>query len=167
MTDEGATPATGKAYDNLDCSVARTLERIGERWTSLILRDAFYGLRRFDDFQASLGVARNILANRLRKLVDAEIMRKVEYQQRPVRYEYRLTEKGRDLLPVITALMAWGDKWESDDPPVTLVHKVCGKPTHARSACAACGEELDAFNVTVDPIPAIVTDRTGSRLAST
>lgn len=147
-------------YTQLDCSVARTLERIGERWTVLIIRDAFYGLRRFDDFQASLGVARNVLTTRLTTLVDTGIMRKELYQEHPPRYEYRLTEKGRDLIPVLTSLLAWGDKWEAGNrSTATLIHETCGNVMHTKSVCEHCREEVDAFNLSIDPIPAIVLDR--------
>lgn len=147
-------------YDNIDCSVARTLGHIGERWTFMILRDAFYGLRRFDDFQESLGIARNILTKRLTRLVAAEIMTKKLYQEHPPRYEYRLTEKGRDLVPILTALLTWGDRWESEDaPPVQLIHKTCGSEMHSRAVCSECGEGIDAFNLTMHPIPQLVMDR--------
>ena len=152
-------PANTGPYDNLDCSVARTLEHIGERWTFLVLRDAFYGVRRFDDFQESLGIARNILAKRLTKLVDAGIMRKELYQEHPPRYEYRLTEKGRDLVPILTSLLAWGDKWETDEPPVRLIHTTCGNVMHSQAVCSACGEEINAFNLRLDPLPPIVVER--------
>ncbi|MGI9586409.1 MAG: winged helix-turn-helix transcriptional regulator [Acidimicrobiia bacterium] len=153
--DTGTTP-----YENHDCSVARTLEHIGERWTVMILRDAFYGVRRFDEFQASLGIARNILAKRLTKLVDAGIMRKEQYQEHPVRYEYRLTEKGRDLVPILTSLLAWGDKWETEgEPPVRLVHAGCDNVMHARTVCSECGEEINMFNLQLDPVPPIVLER--------
>ena len=147
------------------CSIARTLEHIGERWTFLILRDAFYGVRRFDDFQSDLGVARNILTKRLRKLVETGIMRREQYQDNPARYEYRLTEKGRELVPILATMVAWGDKWEHPgEPPVTLVHDDCGNVTHAVAVCSHCAEPLDAFNLSVDPIPDIVSER--ARVAS-
>ena len=147
-------------YDNLDCSVARTLEHIGERWTFMVLRDAFYGVRRFDDFQASLGIARNILTKRLTKLVDAGIMRREQYQEHPLRYEYRLTEKGRDLVPILTALLAWGDRWEAEDrPPVRLIHTACESVMHNQNVCSVCGEEINAFNLRLDPVPQIVIER--------
>ncbi len=159
MTPTNAITSGPKTYD-IDCSVARTLEHIGERWTFMVLRDAFYGVRRFDDFQASLGVARNILAKRLSKLVDAGIMRKEPYQEHPPRYEYRLTEKGRDLVPILTSLLAWGDKWETEDePPVRLIHTTCGSMMHSQSVCSECGGEINAFNLRLDPIPQIVVER--------
>ena len=156
---ESSETATNR-YDNLDCSVARTLEHIGERWTFMVLRDALYGIRRFDDFQASLGIARNILTKRLTKLVDAGILRKEAYQEHPPRYEYRLTEKGRDLVPILTSLLAWGDKWETDnEPPVRLIHTTCGSVMHTRSVCSVCGDEINAFNLRLDPVPQIVVER--------
>ncbi len=157
-TESGET-GTNRS-DNLDCSVARTLEHIGERWTFMVLRDAFYGIRRFDDFQASLGIARNILTKRLIKLVDAGILRKEPYQEHPPRYEYRLTEKGRDLVPILTALLAWGDKWETENgPPVRLIHTTCGSVMHTRGVCSECGGEINAFNLRLDPTPQIVVER--------
>ena len=154
---------TGKPVPNsydIDCSVARTLEHIGERWTMMVLRDAFYGVRRFDDFQASLGIARNILTKRLTRLVDAGIMRKERYQEHPPRYEYRLTEKGRDLVPILTSMLAWGDKWETEgDPPVRLTHTTCGRVMHSIAVCSECGEEINAFNLRLDPVPPIVVER--------
>ena len=160
MTPKESTETGTNLYDNLDCSVARTLEHIGERWTFMVLRDAFYGVRRFDDFQASLGVARNILTKRLTKLVDAGIMRMERYQEHPSRYEYRLTEKGRDLVPVLTSLLAWGDKWETEnEPPVRLIQTTCDNVMHTQSVCSECGDEINAFNLRLDPVPQIVVER--------
>ncbi len=165
-TESGETGTN--VYDNLDCSVARTLEHIGERWTFMVLRDAFYGVRRFDDFQASLGVARNILTKRLTKLVDAGIMRKERYQEHPPRYEYRLTEKGRELVPVLTSLLAWGDKWETEsEPPVRLIHPTCANVLHSQTVCSECGGEINVFNLRLDPVPQIVVERgLGTKLAA-
>ena len=105
------------------CSVARTLEIVGERWTWLIVRDAFLGLTRFAEFQRSLGIARNVLADRLGRLVEHGILERVPYSQRPVRYEYRLTEKGRDLFTALNALRQWGDRYLSERPMRLLVRK--------------------------------------------
>lgn len=140
------------------CSVSRSLRHIGERWTFLIIRDAFYGVRRFDDFQANLGIARNILTKRLASLVDAGIMRRSQYQERPSRFEYRLTEKGRDLAPVLTTILAWGDKWESAEPPVQLIHTECGNAMHAETVCSECSQPLTAFNLTIAPPPRVLRD---------
>src|SRR5688572_13736246 len=116
------------SFEDMNCSVARTLEVVGEWWTMLVVRDAFLGVRRFEEFQRRLGIARNVLSARLQTLVDHGILERREYQTRPVRYEYRLTEKGLDLYPVLVSLLRWGDRWQAgpDGPPVVLVHEECG-----------------------------------------
>jgi DNA-binding HxlR family transcriptional regulator len=126
------------------CSIARTLEVIGDRWTLLILRDAFKGVRRFDDIQRDLGIARNILTDRLQKLVDHGVLSRTPYQAHPPRYEYRLTPKGRDLSPALVALMHWGDKWLAEDgrPPLVLTHKRCGEPVDQSFICWNCDETV-------------------------
>jgi len=106
-----------RTYDGQNCSIARTLELVGERWTLLIIRDAFLGRRRFDEFQDSLGVARNVLTERLNRLVEEGIFERVPYSERPPRFEYRLTEKGRDLAVPLLALMQWGDRHLGHKPP--------------------------------------------------
>lgn len=128
----------------MPCSVARTLDVVGEWWTLLVVRDVLYGLHRFDDIQADLGIARNVLADRLRTLVGRGVLERRPYSQRPVRHEYHLTEKGRDLLGVIAALLAWGDRWEQgpDGPPLTLVHRTCGHDAGAQVVCGHCGRRL-------------------------
>jgi len=119
-------------YDGQEaCSVAQTLEVIGERWTLLIIRDAFLGLKRFDDFQESLGIARNVLSDRLRRLVDEGIFERVPYAERPARYEYLLTEKGRDLFTALNALRQWGDEHLTDKPMRLLRRKADGRPVIA------------------------------------
>ena len=107
-------------YEGQNCSIARALEVVGERWTLLIVRDVLLGLRRFDELQGSLGIARNVLADRLNRLVEEGILDRVLYSERPERYEYRLTEKGRELNIALTALRQWGDKHLTDDPPRRL-----------------------------------------------
>lgn len=138
-------------YAGQHCSVARTLEIVGERWTILILRDAFLGVRRFDDFQRSLGVARNVLNTRLQRLVDAGVLERRRYQERPERFEYRLTEMGLDLWPAIVALMRFGDRYLAgeDGPPMRLEHRGCGGAVCARGTCEACGAHLGAREVQV------------------
>lgn len=138
----------------MECSIARTLDVIGDRWSLLILRDGFYGVRRFEDFQRDLGVARNVLTDRLGKLVERGIFERRPYAERPLRHEYRLTAKGRALLPVLLTMMRWGDDWEGEgaEPPVKLIHVGCGNATHAVLDCAHCGEPLNLNNVYVDPI---------------
>jgi DNA-binding HxlR family transcriptional regulator len=105
------------------CSVARTLEIVGERWTWLIIRDAFLGITRFDEFQESLGIARNVLTDRLNRLVDEGIFERVRYSERPARYEYRLTPKGSDLFTPLNALRQWGDQYLSPEPMRLLRRK--------------------------------------------
>jgi DNA-binding HxlR family transcriptional regulator len=138
----------GRTYDNQNCSVARTLELVGERWTLLIIRDAFVGVRRFGDFAERLGVARNVLQDRLERLVDEGILEKVPYQERPVRHEYRLTAKGRDLWPVLVSLLKYGDRHLAPEgPPLVLVHRGCGGEVDDRRICVACGQKLEVGDV--------------------
>ena len=134
------------SFAAMPCSVARTLEVVGEWWSLLVLRDAFKGVRRFDDFQRSLGIARNILADRLLTLVEQGVLERRLYQERPDRYEYRLTEKGRDLYPVIVSLMRWGDRWAADEigPPIVLTHKDCGHDVLPEMTCPECHEPVHA-----------------------
>jgi DNA-binding HxlR family transcriptional regulator len=115
-------------YEGQNCSIARALEIVGERWTLLIVRDAFLGLRRFDEFQESLGIARNVLTDRLNGLVEAGILERVRYRERPERYEYKLTAKGRELQVPLAALRQWGDKHLSEKPPRILRRKTDKKP---------------------------------------
>jgi DNA-binding HxlR family transcriptional regulator len=112
-----------REYEGQNCSIARALEVVGERWTLLIIRDAFLGRRRFDEFQESLGIARNVLTDRLNRLVDEGILERVRYSERPERYEYRLTPKGRELNIALAGLRQWGDKYLSDKPPRILRRK--------------------------------------------
>ena len=137
------------------CSVARTVDVVGEWWTPLIVRDAFYGVRRFEDFQRSLGLARNVLAARLDRLVAEGIFERRRYDERPPRDEYVLTEKGRDLFPVIAALMAWGDRWTAGEsgPPLLLMHTPCGHAATLRATCDRCHEQLDLTNIQRVPGP--------------
>jgi len=139
----------GRTYENQTCSVARTLELVGERWTLLIIRDAFLGVRRFGDFAERLGVARNVLQDRLERLVAEGILEKVPYQERPVRHEYRLTDAGRDLWPVLVALLKYGDRHYAPaaGPPMLLLHRGCGGEVDDRRVCVRCGEALELGDV--------------------
>lgn len=122
-----------------ECSIAATLEVIGDRWSILILRDAFRGVRRFEEIQQDLGIARNILTDRLAKLVANGVLEKRQYQDRPARYEYRLTAKGIDLSPALVALMRWGDKHLAEEcAPTVLVHDDCGTPIDQTFICWDC-----------------------------
>jgi DNA-binding HxlR family transcriptional regulator len=118
-------------YDGQNCSIARALEVVGERWTLLIVRDVFLGRRKFDEIQENLGIARNVLTDRLNRLVEQGILERVRYSERPERFEYRLTEKGRELNIALTALQQWGDKHVSEKPPRLLRRKSDRKPVIA------------------------------------
>lgn len=143
---------TGRA--ELDCSIAATLDVIGDRWSLLILRDIFRGVRRFGQMQSDLGIAKNLLADRLAKLVDRGVLEKVPYQSRPVRYEYRLTAKGADLSASLIALMRWGDRWYADDgAPTILVHDDCDTPLEHTVRCPHCAENVHPGQIRSRPGP--------------
>jgi DNA-binding HxlR family transcriptional regulator len=137
-----------KSFADMHCSVAQCLEVVGEWWSLLIIRDVFLGIRRFDQFQERLGISRNILNQRLSRLVDEGVLEKLPYSERPPRYEYRLTKKGRDLWPVLTAMRQWGDTYAAPDgPPLKIVHNACGKQSRAVMTCSACGEPIGPRDV--------------------
>ena len=145
-----------RTYEGQQCSIARSLEIVGERWTLLVLRDAFLGIRRFDDFQRDLGIARNVLTDRLGRLVDEGILDRRRYQERPERFEYRLTERGRDLWPTLHALATWGDAHAAPGgPPRLFRHRDCGGAVTERRTCAKCGAELDVRDVEVRDGPGL------------
>ena len=135
------------------CSVARSTAVIGDRWTLMILRDCFLGVRRFEVFQDRLGISRTIIADRLKLLTDEGVLKKVAYQARPVRHEYRLTEKGLDLYPVILAIVSWGDRHYADErgPPILRRHKACGCDFQPVMSCSECGEAVGAREVEARP----------------
>jgi len=142
-------------YDTANCNIGAALEVVGERWTFLVLREAFNGIRRFDDMQRRTGAPRQVLSSRLSRLVAEGILRKAPYQEagQRLRHEYRLTEKGIDLFPMIAALLAWGDKYAAapGGPAVELTHRDCGAPVFLQLACSeghALGSARD-----VTPIP--------------
>jgi len=155
----------GNDYTGLNCSIARTLELIGERWTILVLRDVFLGVRRFDAIQRDLGIARNVLAARLDRLVAEGILERRPYQERPVRHEYRLTEKGLDLWPITVELLRWGDRHvpAPDGPPIVLRHRDCGGLLDEWRICENCGRPLTARDVRAEPGPgATAADRSAA-----
>ena len=139
------------------CSIARPLSFLGDRWTLIVLRQAFMGTRRFEDFHAELGLSRSILADRLTVLVDVGILRREPYRDAiRTRDQYRLTEKGIDLYPVLRALAAWGDKYLAEDGPFVLYrHRSCGGASEVVHRCAACGEQLTARDVEFSPGPGL------------
>jgi len=146
-----------KSFADMHCSVAQCLEVVGEWWSMLIVRDVFLGVTRFDDFQQRLGISRNILNQRLNHLVEADVLEKVPYSEHPLRYDYRLTRKGRDLWPVLTAMREWGDRHAAPDgPPLNVIHKNCGQVSGAVMVCSRCGEPLLAKDVRAVPGPGAV-----------
>jgi DNA-binding HxlR family transcriptional regulator len=140
-------------YEGQKCNIAAALEVVGERWSLLILREVFLGVRRFDEMQADLGIARNVLQTRLTRLVEHGVLERRLYQERPPRHEYLLTEKGIDLWPTIFALMTWGDEHVSraGGPPVVLEHRGCGGGVDEHRICKSCGERLSARDVIAKP----------------
>ena len=142
-------------------SVARTLEVVGERWTLLILREAFFGVRRFGQLVRNLNIPRPTLSSRLRTLVDSGLLEKVPYAHDPDRHEYRLTESGRDLFSAIVTLMQWGDKYLPlpDGPPIVLRHQPCGSIAEPRLVCARCRQEITTHNVTPERGPGFRADQ--------
>ena len=131
------------------CTIARTVDLVGEGWTLLIVRQACLGTRRFEDFQRELRIGRNILTLRLNRLVDEGLLTRVEYQDRPVRHEYRLTAKGRDVYPILAAMAAFGDKWlvGKEGSPLVLHHTSCDHDMHAVVTCSECAQPLDVRQV--------------------
>jgi DNA-binding HxlR family transcriptional regulator len=143
------------ALEEEPCSVARTVAVIGDRWSLLILRECFLRTRRFEAFQAALGITRHLLAERLKKLVRLGVLRRVPYQESPKRYEYILTQKGLDLYPVMMSIVHWGDKHMVDERgrPLLHEHQNCGKMFDPVLVCSECGEPLSAKQVHVHPGP--------------
>jgi DNA-binding HxlR family transcriptional regulator len=151
----------GRTYDSEVCSAARTLELVGERWSLLIVRNAlFAGSTRYNDFRNRLGIATNILKTRLDALVDAGIMERRGYSHNPELYEYLLTDKGREFVPVLLALTEWGDRWAAPEgPPVLYTHTVCGDRISQHTICATCGLVHDPAEVQARPGPGMPADR--------
>lgn len=145
-------------FGDMVCSIARTLDVVGEPWSPLIVRDVWVGINRFDQMQADLGISTKVLTERLKWLVAQGVLERRAYSERPPRYEYVLTEKGFELTAVLMAMTAWGDKHTAGDagPPVLLRHRDCGQLTHAEVRCACCGEPLHGDAVDVEPGPALL-----------
>lgn len=139
----------------MQCSLARSLDVIGDWWSPLILRDLYLGLDRFDLLVADLGISRNLLTDRLAVLVTGGVVDRQPYQDHPVRHRYVLTEAGRELVPVLLALTAWGDRWATPEggPPLRTRHDTCGATTTPTVCCSACGDALHADTVTSLPGP--------------
>jgi DNA-binding HxlR family transcriptional regulator len=143
-----------RTYDTQNCSIARALEVVGDRWTLLVLRSTFEGVHRFDDYQSVLGVARNVLTDRLARLCDEGILRRVRYQERPDRYEYRMTRKGVELWPAMMSLLLWGDRhYAEEGPPVIITHRGCGGELTPQLTCGTCGVSLGPTDIDPQPGP--------------
>jgi DNA-binding HxlR family transcriptional regulator len=152
-----------KSFSDMRCSVAQCLEVVGEWWSMLIVRDAFLGVTRFDQFQERLGISRNVLNQRLAHLVEAGVLVKVPYSDHPPRHDYRLTDKGRDLWPVVTTMRQWGDKYAAPDgSPLQVMHKACGEISDAVLTCSTCGEPIGARDVRGVPGPGAVEPLLGT-----
>lgn len=141
----------------MNCSLARSLEVIGEWWTLLILRDVFFGVTRFEELQERLGIARNVLTTRLGTLVEHDVLERRCYDQARQRFDYVLTDKGKALWPVLVTIRQWGDEWVvgEGNAPVNMVHQVCGQRTTAVLTCDQCGEPLSGREVRVVPGPGL------------
>jgi DNA-binding HxlR family transcriptional regulator len=142
------------SFENIDCSIARTMAVLGEPWTALILRDLFIGISRFDALHVHLGVSRKVLTLRLNRLTRDQIVVKRAYAQRPERFDYVLTDKGWQLCDILLAISAWGDEWTTADagPPALIRHRPCGHATTAQIRCSHCAQPLHAADVEVTPL---------------
>ncbi len=146
-------------YAQMACSIARTLDVIGEPWSPLILRDVFVGVTRFDELQQALGISRKVLAERLKWLVEHDVLCRRQYTDRPPRHEYLLTDKGRELCDLLLVMVAWGDRWTSapGGPPVLYRHRDCGRISHVQLHCAECDRPMHADDIDVLPGPGAAT----------
>lgn len=150
---------------HMTCSIARTVEIVGDPWTELVLREMFLGTRRFDDLQRLTGASPHLLSQRLKRLESEDILVRRPYSERPLRHEYRLTEKGRDLWPIVIALKTWGDRWldGGEDPRITLTHTTCGQTTRPYLVCSACGEPIEAVTSRPHLSPELAVERDAAR----
>jgi DNA-binding HxlR family transcriptional regulator len=142
------------SFSEMACSIARTLDVIGEPWSPLVLRDVWVGMHRFDEIQADLGISRKVLTERLNHLVDHGVLERRPYDRRP-RHEYHLTAKGLELVDVLMAMAGWGDRWLAGEagPPALYRHHACGNVSQAGLSCTHCGEPMHAGDVDVLPGP--------------
>ena len=152
------------SFANWPCSIARTMDLLGDGWTPLVLREVFYGVTRFDAIRDSLGIARTPLADRLRRLVDEGLLERQAYQAGPARYDYVLTDKGRDVFPVLVAMARWGERWLATEPGPSIVfhHDACGQQSQGEVVCAGCGEPMTALGTRMRTGPGVQA-RSGSR----
>jgi DNA-binding HxlR family transcriptional regulator len=146
-------------FGEMACSIARTMDVVGEPWSPLIVRNIFIGIGRFDQLQQSLGISRKVLAERLRWLTETGVLERREYSGKPARYEYALTDKGLELFEVLMVMVRWGDKWLAGEagPPVFYRHHACGQISHVELRCSECGEPMTATDIDVLPGPGSAT----------
>lgn len=142
-------------FSGMACSIARTLDVIGEPWSPLILRDVWVGMGRFEQIQSDLGISRKVLAGRLKWLVEQGVLERVAYHERPVRHEYRLTAKGVELCELLMVMVRWGDRWTAGEagPPVLYRHHACGQISQMVPCCSACGKPMHAGDIDIEPGP--------------
>jgi DNA-binding HxlR family transcriptional regulator len=143
------------AFGDMACSIARTLDVMGEPWSPLIIRDVYVGISRFEQLQQDLGISRKVLTERLRWLEERGVLERHAYSTRPPRHEYRLTPKGLELVDVLMVMVRWGDRWLAGEagPPVLYRHRACGRIAHVEPVCSACGEPMHAADVDVEAGP--------------
>jgi DNA-binding HxlR family transcriptional regulator len=144
-------------FSEWPCSIARTVDLTGDWWTPLVMREAFYGARRFEQFQRRLGLSRNVLTQRLERLVEEGMLERIPYQQRPLRHEYRLTDKGRDFFTVLAAMIRWGDRWLADEagPPIELRDCESGEPVKLELVDSNTGRPVDIRRIMATPGPGL------------
>jgi DNA-binding HxlR family transcriptional regulator len=147
------TPSSHQSATGVDRAFFHVLDIIGDRWTGLVLAAMYFGLNRYDEIANALGIATNILSDRLKLLVTADILQQVPYQQKPARYQYKFTEKGAALYPIAVQLHEWAGRWlfEDDAPALALVHAPCQLQLDTELVCSACKGPLDIHNVSFDP----------------
>jgi DNA-binding HxlR family transcriptional regulator len=148
------------SFSKWPCSIARTMDFLGDWWTPLVLREIFLGTTRFDEMQRALSIGRNVLAERLRRLTREGVLRRDKYQDHPPRYEYHPTAKGLDFYPVLLAVVRWGDRWLHGDkgPPLLLRHTRCGEITHGELVCAHCRKPLPHGEVQAELQSGVIPD---------
>jgi DNA-binding HxlR family transcriptional regulator len=149
-------------FAQMTCSIARGLAVAGEPWSPLVIRDVYVGINRFEDIQRDLGISRKVLAERLKHLVDAGMLERRQYSERPPRHEYVLTDMGREFMDVLMAMVAWGDRWTAGDagPPILYRHRACGQIAHVEPHCSACGEVMRSGDVDIELGPGLTTPPT-------
>ena len=144
-------------FAQMNCSIARSMAVAGEPWSPLVIRDVYIGINRFDDLQRDLGISRKVLSERLRHLVDAGLLERRRYSERPPRDEYALTRMGSEFMDVLMAMVAWGDRWTAGEagPPVLYRHHACGEIAHVEPTCSHCGEPMRSTDVDLEPGPGL------------